>query len=72
MKMSVKITCDCGNQTEKELVRITNESNGKVYEDYLSFEDSFEGDTKFNINQSHPDEARITCLNCNNLIDFLV
>lgn len=70
MKMSVKITCDCGNQTEKELVRITNKNNGKVYEDYLSFEDSFEGDSQFNIHQSSPDETRITCLECKRLIDF--
>lgn len=72
MKMNVTIICDCGNKVEKELTRTTHENKGKVYEDFFSFEDSFDEDPQFNIHQSHPDETRITCLKCNNLVDFFL
>lgn len=64
MKITIGITCDCG-QTEMVVAKRTvNKNEGRVYEDFSSIEDGFEGSTLFKVSQSNPDEQDVLCLNC--------
>jgi hypothetical protein len=65
MEMSLSFKCECGNE-EISLIRtlITDEDNGKVYEDYFSIGDSINESKQFSSEQTHPDTIYVECRKC--------
>lgn len=64
MKITVGITCGCGQTETVVAKRTVSKNEGRVYEDFSSIEDGFEDSTLFKVSQSHPDELDVFCLNC--------
>lgn len=66
MKYTLIIECDCGNVESVTLTRTKHENEGRIYEDYSSLSESFEGNVKFKIKPSSPDELLVICKECGN------
>ena len=64
MNITIGITCGCGQTETVVAKRTVNKNEGRVYEDFSSIEEGFEGSTLFKVTQSHPDEQDVLCLNC--------
>ncbi|WPS85633.1 hypothetical protein SMD22_00810 (plasmid) [Brevibacillus halotolerans] len=66
MKIKIELECECGNKLYIPLKRTINKlvESGRIYEDYSSITDSFNGNESFSVKQTVPEEVTFTCKVC--------
>lgn len=73
MEIEITIKCTiCSNKRTIPLKRIVNHNDGKVYDDYLSLEDSINNDGNFKTDMTNPEGFDVICGQCGHRHEVLI